>query len=1130
MRRLLAAICFAMGFSCASATSESNQKVSEIVENFFSLLGQGQTAQMISLGSQAVSVTEQEYGPNDPKVAAVLGAWALAQAKEGHYADADANARRSLAIVETAHTTDDIVLGLVHSWAGGVFFSQGKYAEAEVSLRRVVQIQEKAFDPHDPRLAASLYYVARACKLQRKYDEAITFYRRYLTIQEKASGPDDQNLVNAINDLAEIHVAQGHYTEGEALYRRSMAIEEKNLSLGKPKPLSSANDLAILYKNQGKFAEAEQTLLHAIAVSEKYPDLHTTIDTSLVLNLADLYRATGNYSEAERFYRRAIADIEKSKDTNPSTKTVIYIGLADLHYAQGRYNEAELVYWQVLAAVEKEYGLDDLTLAKPLNRVGALLIEQERYSEAERVFERSLSLQEKALGPNHHDLAVILHNLATAHSNLGNETKAKALSERSFAILENLGVENAILIRPLNNRASSLRHDGKYQDAEVLYKRALAIAEKSFGPNHIDVALIITNLADLYDTELGRSREAEELWQRAIDIYDKLKHPKVVHPLDNLAGSLDSRGEHSRALKLIRRSTEIRMNEIVLAPSANTALRVAERNRGHFILHINALALALMRPEASPSLIGEESFQVVQLMQATGTADAVAKMSARFAKGDGELARLVRNRQDAEVRLARAEAALNPAFGKIAQDRNPTLEQRLRDEIEVAGKSIAAADTELGSRFPEYQELTRQLPVPVVEARLLLKRDEAMLVYALLDDLAYLWIVTQEGVKFGWLQAKAADIKASLGKVRGQMEFSPEGNAPPVSVDVLHELHQALIAPALPHLEGISHLLIVPDGALQSLPFGMLVASPHPAITTDADYRKVDWLARHYAMSVLPSVGSIKALRQFAKADGAKEPFAGFGDPLVGEADGLSRGKRAKVDIATVFRGSKVRGASGQPLPTLEIADVEAIRKTPRLPETADELRQIGKALKAGPESIRLQQKATETAVKGMDLSKYQTLAFATHGMMAGEVGGVGEPGLILTPPKAGTLEDDGYLAASEIAKLRLNADWTILSACNTASADGTPGAEGLSGLAKAFFYAGSRSLLVSHWPVASDATVPLTTNMLAEYKANPAQGKAEAHRKSMLALMDSADHPEFAHPIYWAPFVVVGEGGASGR
>ena len=252
---------------------------------------------------------------------------------------------------------------------------------------------------------------------------------------------------------------------------------------------------------------------------------------------------------------------------------------------------------------------------------------------------------------------------------------------------------------------------------------------------------------------------------------------------------------------------------------------------------------------------------------------------------------------------------------------------------------------------------------------------------------------------------------------------------------ILHALYQALLAPALPHLDGISHLLIVPDGALQSLPFGMLVASPPPAVAGDADYRKVDWLrpplrdvgaaGRRFDQGAAPvrqgrdGEGAVRRLRRPAgRRSGWRQPRqAGQG------------GYRHGVP------GSKVRGASGQPLPTLEIADVEAIRKTPRLPETADELRQIGKALKAGPDSIWLQQKATETAVKGMDLSKYQTLAFATHGMMAGEVGGVGEPGLILTPPKEGTLDDDGYLAASEIAKLRLNADWTILSACNTASA-----------------------------------------------------------------------------------------------
>ena len=133
---------------------------------------------------------------------------------------------------------------------------------------------------------------------------------------------------------------------------------------------------------------------------------------------------------------------------------------------------------------------------------------------------------------------------------------------------------------------------------------------------------------------------------------------------------------------------------------------------------------------------------------------------------------------------------------------------------------------------------------------------------------------------------------------------------------------------------------------------------------------------------------------------------------------------------------------------------------------------------------------------------------------------------MILTPPAVPSGDDDGYLSAAEIAQLRLNADWVLLSACNTAAADGTPGAEGLSGLAKSFIYAGSRSLLVSHWPIASEATVPLTTWMLHEYATQPAAGKAAALRKAMLALMDTPGHPEYAHPFFWAPFVLVGEGG----
>ncbi|MBM3539198.1 MAG: CHAT domain-containing protein, partial [Alphaproteobacteria bacterium] len=151
-------------------------------------------------------------------------------------------------------------------------------------------------------------------------------------------------------------------------------------------------------------------------------------------------------------------------------------------------------------------------------------------------------------------------------------------------------------------------------------------------------------------------------------------------------------------------------------------------------------------------------------------------------------------------------------------------------------------------------------------------------------------------------------------------------------------------------------------------------------------------------------------------------------------------------------------------------------------------------------------------------------------GLMAGELSDIGEPALVLTPPSKASSDDDGVLTASEIAGLQLDADWVILSACNTAAADGTPGAEGLSGLARAFFYAGTRALLVSHWAVLSDATVKLTTKMLGESAVDSTLPRSEAHRRAMLALAADAENPHYAHPMFWAPFVVVGEGGAPQR
>jgi CHAT domain-containing protein len=215
--------------------------------------------------------------------------------------------------------------------------------------------------------------------------------------------------------------------------------------------------------------------------------------------------------------------------------------------------------------------------------------------------------------------------------------------------------------------------------------------------------------------------------------------------------------------------------------------------------------------------------------------------------------------------------------------------------------------------------------------------------------------------------------------------------------------------------------------------------------------------------------------------------------------------------------------------------DSSQLALLPRLPETADEVRAIALALQADvTKDVFAGARANERIVKSLDLSGYRVLAFATHGLVPGDLDGLTQPALALSAPEVAQVDGDGLLTMEEILTLRLDADWVVLSACNTASAQGA-GAEAISGLGRAFFYAGARALLVSNWPVETTSARLLTAELFRRQAATPTLSRAEALQQALLWLLDSQTlaHPRtgqvaaaYAHPLFWAPFALVGDGG----
>ncbi len=1083
---------------------------------------QGLYAQAEPLYKQALKIDEKALGPEHPDIAASLNNLALLHVNQGLYAQAEPLYQRSLAIGEKALGPEHPNVAISYNSLAFLYHKQGLYAKAEPLYQRSLAIREKALGPEHPDVATSLNNLAALYYKQGLYAKAEPLYQRSLVIMEKALGPEHPDVALSLNNLAQLYVNQGRYAQAEPLHKRWLAIREKVLGPEHPNVAISYNSLAFLYHKQGLYAKAEPLNKRTLAIREKAlgPD-HPDVAASLN-NLAELYRKQGLYVQAEPLHKRALAIREKALEPDHPDVAQSLNNLALLYNIQGRYAQAEPLYKRALAIREKALGPDHPDVATSLNNLALLYHKQGLHVQAEPLHERALAIREKALEPDHPDVAQSLNNLALLYNIQGRYAQAEPLYKRALAILEKaLGADHPDVASSINNLAQLYNIQGQYAQAELLHERALAIREKALGPEHPDVALSLNNLALLYHKQ-GLHVQAEPLYQRALSIGEKAlgaDHPDVATSLNNLAYLHDEQGQFSSAYKLALRATSIQENRRFNSTVQSQDKQSVGRANANNLQLLTSLAWKLSNESPSRLLeLVEQAFRAAQLSSSSSAAAALNQMAVRFGSGVSEVASVVRKRQDTVLRWQALDKKLIEALGEPTEKLNNGLISSLRRNIADTNTQLTELDDRLALEFPRYAELSNPKPLSVDDVQKLLKSDEALLTYQVASDQTFIWAITNDDIRWQRSTLGSGELRDKVASLRADLDVGAGATFETFDIGLAHELYQELIGPVSDLVSDKQNLLIVADGALTSLPFHVLVGEEpiQSSPGRDTDYGNVAWLLKRHATTTLPSVSSLRALRRGSSKEPAPKPMIGFGDPVFARDE--SKEPELLVislrNYASYFRG--------------DVGDLDALSKgLPRLPETADELRAVAYAVGAGNNAIKLRQVASERTVKGARLDDYGVVYFATHALVAGETrsfGSKAEPALALSLPQEATDEDDGLLMASEVAQLKLNADWVVLSACNTAAGN-EPGAEALSGLARAFFYAGARSLLVSHWPVESNAAVILTSNTFKRMAAQPRLGKSQALRQSMLALMNDNSKPHNQHPAIWAPFVVVGEG-----
>jgi CHAT domain-containing protein len=878
--------------------------------------------------------------------------------------------------------------------------------------------------------------------------------------------------------------------------------------------------------------------------------------------LADSYAGLGDLAagkalleDSEQIYAR----LSHSSLWQYNHEALIERQRGDFASRAGRYEEAEAAYLKAFTAADRDIPANRQRLASGMDtpsqdvivsmrdsrgaKLARTLLTRGRTSEAEWYARDLVRMALEYSGPSHPSAARAVGLLGDILLAQGRFVEAEALARTRLHLLIGSGIvdPSGQLAGARGQIASTLVAQERWREALEEFEGRQrgaggdAVLLRQIESNSLDFAIALLH-ADQFDRAESLLDARYRWWLE----HHGAAHPQTATMLAFGALARGGKGQLGRAL-----------DELALAfPLLEEQERhAAEEDAGGFLRaqrlrwiaegYLGLLVKAAERAGDEAQAIIATAFRVADTARRSSVQRALAATAARAAIRDPKLADLARREQDAGQRATALGGVLGGVLARPPEQQLPKIVADLRRDIEALGKERASLRRQIEREFPDYADLVSPRPVTLELARAVLEADEALLAIYAGSRESYVWAFGRDGaVAF----ARAALGRDAIAQQVTQLRRAVDPGdidlmfgIPDYDVGAAHRLYAALLAPVATAWKARASLIVATSGVLGQLPLAMLPTVPVTRISAAPGgprygaYRQVPWLVRQIAVTQIPSISALVGLRHMPAPRADRAAFVGFGDPWFGADNALAGpaaprrirnlhlGRPRPLTAAAIASGFRTRTAGTE-------SEWIAYQQIPPLPDTRDEVLALARALGADIEKdVFLGPAASTRNVRALDLSKRRVIAFATHGLLPGDFPGVGEPALALANPGDGR---HGLLTLSDVLGLKLDADWVVLSACNTAAGDGA-GADAISGLGRGFFYAGSRALLVTHWPVESSSARTLVTGIFERYAADPSLSRAEALRQSMLALMQmDGDGISFAHPLFWAPYALVGDGG----